>query len=579
MTRGVITAILVVLVTALPSYAQPTLPENPAPSDTSLIQAWIDSSYNLSYSDPDRAISFAEKALELSRQLEFSEGMVGAHGELGYVNNTKGEFATAIDHFEKGISLSREIGDSLGLVSNINDMGNAYKTQNKYDKALTYFFEALELCEKMGLERGISATLGNIGLCYFELKEHDRALEYYQKALEINQRLNNKESLAINYNNIGLLHGDEGRYEEALPYHFKALELRRELGYTIEIANSLNNIGRLYMQQDRHRDALEYLNQALEVNQNKDRELTSIIEENLAKTYISAEQYDSALVHAERTLVLSEEFGTNLGMKVGHELLAQIHRELGNFEQAYKNQHQLTAVKDSILNEEKAKQINELQTKYETAQKEKQIAILEKEEQRETLLRNAFLAGLILIGIIGLLVYNRQRLKIKKNRAELENRRLKEEKLEQDLQFKNKQLTTHTLHLVQKNEAMKELKEKISDLRNHENGDINKSLRKLRNLVDYSFSLDDDWEQFRLYFEQVHTDFFDILKEEYPDLTPNELRLAALARLNLSIKETATIMGITPNSVKTARYRLRKKLDMETEENLNNFMMHIEQST
>ncbi|MDR8393299.1 tetratricopeptide repeat protein [Aliifodinibius sp. S!AR15-10] len=544
--------------------------------DTALVQALIDSSFEYSYSDPDLAITYAERALTLSREINYRKGIAGALDELGYAYNTKGNFAKAIDHFEKGIEVSRAVGDSLELVSILNNLGNTYKTQNEYERALEYYFESLALCEQMELERGVSVTLGNIGLCYFELKNHDQALEYYQKALEINQRLGNKASLAINYNNIGLLHGDEGRFEEALQYHQKALELRRELGYTMEIANSLNNIGRLYMQQKQHKPAVSYLKQAFLINEDRDPELTSIIHENLAKTYIAAAQYDSALVHAEQTLELSEDFGTKLGMKVGYELLAKIHKELGNYRKAFENQQKLTAVKDSILNEEKSRQINELQTKYETAQKEKEIALLEKEKQREALLRNAFLAGLILIGIIGLLVYNRQRLKIKKNRTELENRRLKEQKMEQDLEFKNKQLTTHTLHLVQKNEAMRELKEKITDIRQQENGNINKALQKLRNLVDYSFSLDDDWEQFRLYFEEVHTGFFDVLKEEYPDLTPNELRLAALAKLNLSIKETATIMGITPASVKTARYRLRKKLDMETEENLTEFLMEVE---
>jgi len=108
---------------------------------------------------------------------------------------------------------------------------------------------------------------------------------------------------------------------------------------------------------------------------------------------------------------------------------------------------------------------------------------------------------------------------------------------------------------------------------------LGKELQKLENIVDYSFNLDEDWEEFQHYFEEVHSGFFDALKTEYPALTPNELRLAALAKLNLSIKETATIMGITPNSVKTARYRLRKKLKMETEENLTEFMMEIEKTS
>ncbi|MDZ7694097.1 MAG: tetratricopeptide repeat protein [Balneolaceae bacterium] len=523
-------------------------------------------------------MAFAEKALQLAQQLDYKEGIAGSHGELGYAYNVKGEFERAINHFEEGIQLSRAIGDSLGLVSNINDVGNTYKSQNEYGRALEYYFQSLNICQQMGLDRGVSVSLANIGLCYFEMMEHDQALEYYQKALKINQRLDNKTSLAINYNNIGLLHGDEGRFKEALKYHRKALELRRELGYTIEIANSLNNIGRMYMQQEQYEQAVDDLNQAFQTNEGHDQELSSIIHENLAKTYFSAGRYDSALKHAEKTLVLSENFGTKLGIKVGYELLAKIHRELGNFEQAYENQRHLTAVKDSILNEEKARQINELQTKYETAQKEKEIAILEQEKQRQALLRNASLAGLILVGIIGMLVYNRQRLKINKNRAELENQRLKQEKLERDLEFKHKQLTTYTLHLVQKNETMKELKTQIKKIRGQDNGNINKALQDLRNMVDYSFTLDENWEEFRLYFEEVHTGFFDSLKEQYPDLTPNELRLAALARLNLSIKETATIMGITPNSVKTARYRLRKKLDMETEENLTEFLMELEKS-
>lgn len=576
MVKTAIIGILLVLSSSAFTYAQLHVPDDPTLSDTTLIQALIDSSYEHSYSDPDQAIGFANKALQLSEKLNFKKGIAGAHGELGYAYSVKGEFQKSFDHFRKGIAQNRAMGDSIGLVSQLNDMGTTYKSQSKYGQALELYFESLAICEEIGLDRGISATLGNIGLCYFEMKEHEKALEFYQKALEINERIDNKASLAVNYNNIGLLYGDEGRYKLAIENHRKALELRRELGYRIEIANSLNNIGRLYMQQDQYKRALSYLNQALEVNGNRDAELTSIIEENLTKNYISASQYDSALVHAQKTLALSEEFGTKLGMKVGYELLSKIYKQQGDFENAYASQQQLMAVKDSILNAEKAQQINELQTKYETAQKEKEIAILEKEKQREALLRNAFLAGLILIGIIGLLVYNRQRLQIRKNRAELQNRRLKEEKLQQDLEFRSKQLTTHTLHLVQKNEAMKELKEKITEIRRKENGDVNKSLQKLRNLVDYSFSLDKDWEQFRLYFEEVHTGFFDALKEQYPDLTPNELRLAALAKLNLTIKETATIMGITPNSVKTARYRLRKKMGMETEENLTEFLMEVE---
>jgi len=572
----VIAAILFLLSSNGFSHIQAITPTSTAPSDTTLIQALIDSSYQSSFSDPAKAIKFANRALKLSQKINFKKGLAGAHGELGYAYSVKGDFKKSFEHFKKGIAQNRAIGDTVGLVSQLNDMGTTYKKQSDYDQALKYYFQALGLCEDIKLERGISATLGNIGLCYFEMKENDQALKYYQQALKINKRIDNKSSLAVNYNNIGLLYGDEGQYKLALRNHFKALALRQKLNYTMGIANSLNNIGRVYMQQKQYKEALDYLNRALRINKNRDRDLTSIIQENLTKVYLSSGRYDSALVHAKETLLLSKDFGTKLGEKVAYKLLAEIYNKRGEYEKAYANQQKLMAVKDSILNAKKAKQINELQTKYETAQKEKEIVLLQKKQEQQALLRNASLAGLILIVIIGILVYNSQRLKMKKNRIELENTRLKEEKLERDLEFKNKQLTTHTLHLVQKNEAMKDLKERIDFIRRNDQRNIPKKLQKLQNLVDYSFNLDKDWEQFQLYFDELHDGFFDLLKEHYPNLTPNELRLSALVKLNLSIKETATILGITPNSVKTARYRLRKKLDIETGENLSEFMMELE---
>lgn len=573
------TAIFLILFVAHVSYAQVPLPRQPNISDTSLVHALIDSSYEYSFSDPDKAIGFAEQAKSLSETIDYPKGIAEAHGELGYSFNKKGDFKTAIDHFERGIASLRAAGDTLGLLSQLNDLGATYSNMSEYDTALEYFFESLELCEAIGLERGISANLGNIGLAYFELDDDEQAITFYKRALKINERLGNKNSLATTYNNLGLLHGDEGRYEKALEYHFKALKLRQELGYSLRIANSLNNIGRVYMQQGKHQEALDYLGRALEVNAGEDQDLTSIIHENITKTYLSAGNYDSALVHGKQTLALSLEYGSKLGARVGYELLTEIYKQQGDYPKALETQQKLMVVKDSILNAEKSKQINALQTKYETQQKEQEIALLEKEKEQEAILRNSFLAGLVLVAIIGLLVYHRQRLKIRKNHTELENKRLKEEKLERDLDHRNQQLTTHTLHIVQKNESMKALKKHISKIREShdtESGSATFDLQKLENMVDFSFNLDEDWKQFELYFEEVHSGFFNELKEQFPDLTPHELRLSALAKLNLSIKEIATILGITPDSVKTARYRLRKKLDMETEDNLTEFMMEVE---
>jgi len=203
------------------------------------------------------------------------------------------------------------------------------------------------------------------------------------------------------------------------------------------------------------------------------------------------------------------------------------------------------------------------------------------------------LTGLLVMGVIGYLVVSRQRLKIHKNKellaknreiyhsqqalaqAELENARLQEKKLLQEIEFKNKELTSYTINFIQKNELMEELKESINQLKKLSDQEVSKQLNILNRLVDSSFNIDKDWEDFRLHFEQVHQDFFKLLKERCPELSSGELKLCALIKLNMNMKEAAAILGISPESVKTARYRLRKKFELSREESLVDYILNI----
>lgn len=92
-------------------------------------------------------------------------------------------------------------------------------------------------------------------------------------------------------------------------------------------------------------------------------------------------------------------------------------------------------------------------------------------------------------------------------------------------------------------------------------------------LVDYSFSVDKDWKDFKICFEQVHHEFFTKVKETHPDLSSSELKLCALIRLNVNLRESSTVLGISPESVKTTRYQLRRKSNLEEESNLTDHFL------
>jgi hypothetical protein len=128
--------------------------------------------------------------------------------------------------------------------------------------------------------------------------------------------------------------------------------------------------------------------------------------------------------------------------------------------------------------------------------------------------------------------------------------------------------------MVQKNEILEEVRESVElILKKPDNQE--EHFKKLSKVVDYSFSLEKDWDEFKIYFEDVYNDFFTKLRERFPDLGGADLKLCALIRLNLNMKQSAAILRISPDSVKIARHRLRKKFNLQTEDNLNGFIMAL----
>ncbi|WP_258105313.1 two-component regulator propeller domain-containing protein [Marinoscillum sp. MHG1-6] len=158
--------------------------------------------------------------------------------------------------------------------------------------------------------------------------------------------------------------------------------------------------------------------------------------------------------------------------------------------------------------------------------------------------------------------------------ADLNYLRLKEKQLQEQIDYKNKQITTHALNIIQKNETLSALKNKLDNMAKS-NAAFKPEAKKISRLINESFKMDKDWEQFKMYFEQVYTGFYSKLKFNYPDLTSQELRLCALIRLNLSNSECASVMGISSDSIKVSRSRLRKKMKLESNTSLTDFIISL----
>lgn len=153
---------------------------------------------------------------------------------------------------------------------------------------------------------------------------------------------------------------------------------------------------------------------------------------------------------------------------------------------------------------------------------------------------------------------------------------IQREKLEAEIRFKNQELASVTMHLVQKGEILLTIQEALNQiLEKSTNPAVKKEIQQLLNLLNFDVKLDEDWEQFAFRFDQVHVDFLKHLRERFPQLSSNDHKLSAYLRMNLSTKEIAPLMNISVRGVEASRYRLRRKLNLPNDANLTDFMMGV----
>jgi len=164
------------------------------------------------------------------------------------------------------------------------------------------------------------------------------------------------------------------------------------------------------------------------------------------------------------------------------------------------------------------------------------------------------------------------------DRSEKEIVRLQNEKLEADVNYKNKELSTMTMHLVQRGKVLAKIKEVISSvIKNHDDtlNENSPSFRHLIRLIKDVEKKDQELDHLSVHFNHVNTAFFNKLKDLYPDLSQNDLKFCAYLCMNLSSKEMAQLMNVTIKAVEVGRYRLRKKLQLKPETNLYEFLIEI----
>jgi tetratricopeptide (TPR) repeat protein len=344
----------------------------------------------------------------------------------------------------------------------------------------------------------------------------------------------------------------------ALYYYHESLARATAVGDNARITRLLSNIGSVYLPSKKYDKAIEYQQRAMQrALFYGDTVAMCIIYTHQCAIQHAQHECKEALTTAQKALIL-------VGKRIPGKNIAELYFEvykiygcLSDYKQTYDFQAKYVKLNDSLHNVISTHEAARLHYNYELDRKETAIATLQEQHDREIFRRNAFIGALVVLLIMGGLIYNRQKIIFGKK-----------------LMLKKQRLDNYTQRLVEKSEMIRKVNEELDVLRNSlSREDIH--IHKFNEVLNLQILTEEDWESFKVAFEGVHPGFFGKLRYHYPDITVSELRLAALIKLKLTLKESAAMLGISPESVKKSRYRLKKKLEVPDSENVDAFIIRL----
>jgi tetratricopeptide (TPR) repeat protein len=522
--------------------------------------------------------------------------------QLGFEHWTV-DGAQAERYGNQALKLSKQSGYKLGEAMASRVMGVSHWARGNLIEALPLVLKGRDWYKSIGNTLGEGNCTMNIGMVYDEQQDKKKALDYYFAAVALFKKLNNDQRIAIAFTKIGTIYTEQKKFDEALRYLNDAFAIHKKNKFDFGILEINNRLGLLCRDKGELKKAENHLTESLSIaRKKKDQEHIAKNLENLASTYL----LKGDLAKAETCLKEAYPIAEHNGYKKWLRDVLRDYKDLSlmrndpsdavYYFSLYEN------LKDSIFSEEKAAQLANLQLEYAMAENEKgrklqqqEIQLLQQQSRLNRIFLFLLIGGIVVLAIVGYVIFRTQRYRIQKNKElllqqrqlaqsqqelaqiEIENAKLKEKELNSELEFKNKELTSYTINFIRKNELMEEFKVKLEELKKQLPSELTNDVNSLHRMVQNN-NIDKDWEDFKLTFEGVHHNFFSSLIQRFPELSPTELKLCAMLRLNFNLKETAAVMGISSDSVKTSRYRLRKKLNLPAEQNLTDFVMGFGQS-
>jgi len=526
------------------------------------------------------AVNLYTKSITGFEKINYQEGIFWSSIGLGIVYKNQGNTLLAKKYYEEARQIAEDKNDFILIGICNNNIGNLYNQTGDYENALKYLRLALTSFEKGSNKKFMSDCLESIGNVYNEYKDYKKAIEYFQRSTVIAEELNDNYRLLSRYANLASSFEATGADEQALMYYSKTLELAQSVGDKSRLSEILILLAGFYTKKSDFQNSVDYLNQSLSIS-NEIGDTVSIAKaySSLAEVYLATGDIDNAYVCAHKAFILARDRNLLKTELEASLCLSEIFKTTNNFKEAYKYFQNYDAVKDSLLNAERIKILEETEAKYNLEKLEKEKLEIENEalaSAKRIQERNILIGLLALVIIISGLFFGRyfRKKRIEKTASERRSLQLtkKIDLLSSQLDAKNRELASKAIMISKNNKILEQISEDIEECLNID--DNKKDLRKLKNRLNNIYQ-EENWDDFLKHFNDVHPGFYKKLTDKFPELSSMEQKICAFLKMNLNTKEIAQINSHSVKSIEVARTRIRKKMGIKRTESLTQSIQEL----
>lgn len=477
----------------------------------------------------------------------------------------------------KAMLLAYETNDDYLAAMVSGTYGNYMYALEETELAVMYMMNSAELYDKINLAAPLSHYVV-LGEMLWRVREYEKSIKYSQNAISVlnSSNSNFKDHYTMTCSNtIALAYHRMGQYDSAFVYYTKAMEAYKKSKTLCWDGIISGNMAQIYFAKGNYTTALPMFEMDYKISkENKFYDNAANSLQWAAKTNLALGKKAVSLLQVRESFALLQKWPSANYLQNAYNTASQIFKSLGNDDSAYYYAGKYNKLHDSLERTIYQSSISISKLRLNEEANSYNIRRLQQEKQEQIQQRNIIISVILFLAVIILLLINRQRLKVKyqQDLALQEKLRMQEENLriQQEIESARAQLKMFTENIIEKTNLVERLEQQLNK---KTISAVEQQL--ISELSQQTILTEDDWDKFKSLFEKIFPLFFQRLKITAPDITVAEQRMAALTRLQLTTRQTASMLGISVDSVHKTRQRLRKRFNLGADANVEEYIGDI----